>query len=58
MSGRLLTLSKVVEHQLWEFEHPLRQFSELRPELLGKLERGNLTLPRLLEMTENEIGGS
>ena len=56
MTGRLLTLSKVIEHQLWEWEHPLRQFSELRPELLNKIENGHLSIERIKEMEGNEIG--
>ncbi|KAF6036666.1 ASCC3 [Bugula neritina] len=55
MTGRLLTLSKVIEHQLWDFEHPLRQFNELRPEILNKLEQFELSLDRLKEMDSNEI---
>ena len=58
MTGRLLTLSKVIEHQLWEWEHPLRQFSELRPELLNKIENGHLSIERIKEMEGNEIGMS
>lgn len=56
MTGRLLTLSKVIEQQLWDFEHPLRQFRELSRELLIKLERADLTLTRLRDMDAKEIG--
>ena len=56
MTARLLTLSKVIEQQLWEFEHPLRQFRELRPEVLNRLEQGSLTLERLRELDAKEIG--
>ena len=56
MTARLLTLSKVIEQQLWEFEHPLRQFRELRPEVLNRLEQGSLSLERLRELDAKEIG--
>lgn len=58
MTGRLLTLSKVIEQQLWDFEHPLRQFRDLRPEILNKLEQANLSLDDLREMDAKEIGVS
>ncbi len=35
MAGRLLELSKVLEKRMWEFEHPLRQFSNLPVEDCG-----------------------
>lgn len=56
MTSRLLTMSKVIEQQLWDFEHPLRQFRDLRPELLNKLEQAHLSLDRLREMDAKEIG--
>ena len=58
MTARLLTLSKVIEQQLWEFEHPLRQFRELRPEVLNRLEQGSLSLESLRELHAKEIGKS
>ncbi|XP_067947750.1 activating signal cointegrator 1 complex subunit 3-like [Watersipora subatra] len=56
MTSRLLTLCKVIEQQLWEFEHPLRQFSTLRPDVLNKLEQFDLSLERMREMDGKEIG--
>jgi activating signal cointegrator complex subunit 3 len=56
MAGRLLALSKSVDKRLWGFEHPLRQFSVLGPEILNKIEERRLTISRLQDMDPNEIG--
>jgi len=56
MAGRLLKLSKVVEKRLWDWEHPLRQFTYLPPEILGKIEQRGLSVDKLREMTATEIG--
>ncbi|XP_014672686.1 PREDICTED: activating signal cointegrator 1 complex subunit 3-like [Priapulus caudatus] len=55
MSGRLLTLSKVMDRQLWGFQNPMRQF-DLPHEILEKLERLKLTPDKLREMDSKEIG--
>ncbi|XP_074644659.1 activating signal cointegrator 1 complex subunit 3-like [Tubulanus polymorphus] len=56
MAGRLLMLSKVIDKRLWEFEHPLRQFTVLSPEILHKIEVKKLTIDKLREMDSKEIG--
>lgn len=56
MSGRLLELSKCMEKQLWPFMSPLHQFSDLSYELLQKIEKKNLTIDKIKEMTYQEIG--
>jgi len=44
--------------QVWEFEHPLSQFKELRYDVLRKIEAGYLSVDRLREMDAKEIGKS
>ena len=56
MSGRLLNLCKVVEHQLWDWESPLRQFSELGHEILNKIEARDLSVQKIKELDHKEIG--
>lgn len=56
MAGRLLEQCKIIDKRLWGHEHPLRQFSILTPEVLGKLEARRLTVDRLKEMDSKEIG--
>ncbi|XP_076373679.1 activating signal cointegrator 1 complex subunit obelus isoform X2 [Tachypleus tridentatus] len=56
MAGRLLTLSKVLEHQIWPFESPLRQFGDIGPEILSKLESKKISIDILKEMDPIEIG--
>ena len=56
LAGKLLTLSKSVELQLWSFEHPLKQFSRLSTDIVEKLGSRNVSLERLSDMTADEIG--
>uniref|UniRef100_UPI00358EF322 activating signal cointegrator 1 complex subunit 3 isoform X2 n=1 Tax=Myxine glutinosa TaxID=7769 RepID=UPI00358EF322 len=56
LTEKLLTLSKCLEKRLWPFSHPLRQFSELPPNVLNRLEEHKLTVDRLRDMSKDEIG--
>ncbi|KAK7072360.1 activating signal cointegrator 1 complex subunit [Halocaridina rubra] len=56
MAGRLLTMAKMLEHQLWHFESPLRQFSRLTQEILDKLDNSRLTIEKIRDMDAKEIG--
>ena len=56
MATKLLELSKCLDHQMWGFEHPLKQFGKLSFEILSKLEEKKTTIDRLRDMTDNEIG--
>ncbi|KAJ0066258.1 hypothetical protein NL108_004118 [Boleophthalmus pectinirostris] len=56
MTYRLLTLCKVIDKRLWGFCHPLRQFPNLSPVVLNKLEEKKLTVDKLKEMRKDEIG--
>ena len=56
MAGRLLEQCKTFDKRLWGFEHPLRQFPILGPEILNKLEQRRMTVERLKEMDAKEIG--
>lgn len=59
MASRLLTLSKTVDKRQWEFESPLRQFQHcLSFEVMNKIEKANLTLEKMREMSHQEIGKS
>ncbi len=56
VSARLLTLCKALDHQQWAFEHPLKQFGRLSPDVVSKLEARKTTLDRLRDMGAEEIG--
>ena len=56
MAKRMLILSKVVDKQIWEWEHPFRQCEGLKFEILNKLESKKLTIDRLREYEAGEIG--
>ena len=56
MTYKMLKLSKVVDKQIWDFEHPLRQFEGMTFEILQKLEAKKLTMDRMKDLEANEIG--
>ena len=57
MADLLLGLCKALEHRCWSYEHSLRQFKNiLRPEILYKLEKRDVTVDRLVDMSPGEIG--
>lgn len=57
MSGRLLNICKVLERQLWHFQHPMRQFDyALTFDILSKMEEKKISMERLREMDVKEIG--
>ncbi|XP_029640230.1 activating signal cointegrator 1 complex subunit 3 isoform X1 [Octopus sinensis] len=57
MANRLLNLCKTIDKRQWQFENPLRQFQNNLPyEVLNKIEKANLSLEKMREMTSKEIG--
>lgn len=56
MAMRMLTLSKVVDKQIWEYEHPFKQCEGLKFEVIQKLEQRGLTVDKLRDLDSKEIG--
>ena len=56
LSGRMLRFAKVIEKQMWDFEHPLRQHPLIKQDIVSKLENRNFTLEKLRELDGKEIG--
>ncbi|XP_050739858.1 activating signal cointegrator 1 complex subunit 3-like [Eriocheir sinensis] len=56
MAGRLLTMAKMLELQMWHFESPLRQFHRLTQEVVDKIEDRRLTIEKIRDMDHREIG--
>lgn len=56
MAGRLLTLCKVVEKQMWSFESPLKQFSEVTYSVLRNIEEKDMNLDRILDLGPKDLG--
>ena len=56
MTKRMLTLSKVVDKRIWQWEHPFKQLEGLSYEILMKLEKRNLTIDKMRDMDAKEIG--
>lgn len=55
LAGRLLQMSKMFEHQMWDFETPLRQFKVIPQEVIYKIEDRGLSVNALRDMTSREI---
>lgn len=56
MAGRLLTMAKMLEHQMWHFESPMKQFARLTHEIIEKIEDKRLTIEKIRDMDPKEIG--
>lgn len=56
MAGRLLTMAKMLEHQMWHFESPMKQFARLTHEIIEKIDDKRLTIEKIRDMDHREIG--
>lgn len=56
LSSRLLTLSKMFERQMWEFETPMAQFHLLPQDVIRNIDERGLSIAALAEMDAKEIG--
>jgi activating signal cointegrator complex subunit 3 len=56
LASRLLEFSLMLDQQLWDFSHPLRQNKILSHEILEKIEKRNISIETLREMSADEIG--
>lgn len=55
LAGRLLNMSKMFEHQMWDFETPLRQFKFIPQDAIYKIEDRGLSVNALRDMTSREV---
>lgn len=51
-------MALMMEHQQWNWETPLRQFSILPYEIISKIEERDLSVESLREMDAKEIGNT
>ena len=56
LAGRLLQLSLMLEKQIWDFAHPLKQHKGLSFEIMEKLEMKKISIDTLKETSADEIG--
>jgi len=56
LASRLLEFSLMLDQQLWDFNHPLRQHKILSHEILEKIEKKDISIEKLREMSGDEIG--
>ena len=55
LAGRLLTMSKMFERQMWDWMTPMRQFTVIPFDVLEKIEDRGLSVNALREMSGREI---
>lgn len=55
LAGRLLTISKMFERQMWDFYSPLRQFVTIPFDVIDKIENRGLSIDALRDMDTREI---
>ena len=51
-------MAKMLEHQLWDYQSPMRQFKRLPADILDKIEGSRLTIEKMRDMDHREIGKS
>ncbi|KAL0275814.1 UNVERIFIED_CONTAM: hypothetical protein PYX00_003552 [Menopon gallinae] len=56
MASRYLTIAKMLELQMWDFETPLKQFGIFGRDVTSKLEEKKLTVEKLRDMTPQDVG--
>eukprot|EP01083_Nonionella_stella_P045188 121459_1 len=56
IAERFLSFTKMFDKRMWEGQHPLRQFPQMKQEILFKLEDRKLSLRRILEEDVRSIG--
>ncbi|XP_014260585.1 activating signal cointegrator 1 complex subunit 3 [Cimex lectularius] len=56
LAGKFLQMALMLEHQQWNWETPLRQFSILNFDIITKLEERDLSILSIREMDSKEIG--
>jgi pre-mRNA-splicing helicase BRR2 len=56
LASRVLLLAKMLEQRQWSTMSPLRQFGDVPPELIKRLESKDFTLDRLNELNSQELG--
>jgi pre-mRNA-splicing helicase BRR2 len=56
LSARVLLLAKMLEQRQWSTMSPLRQFGDVPPELVKRLESKDFSLERLYELNSQELG--
>ncbi|KAM7306344.1 activating signal cointegrator 1 complex subunit 3 [Ixodes scapularis] len=56
MAGRILTLCKAVERQVWSFESPLKQFPDIGYHVLKHIEEKDIRVDYIKDMGAKDIG--
>jgi len=58
LASRFLSFCKMIDRQIWEFQHPLRQFPALKDIIIMKLEENErkTRIEQLLDMDAKEVG--
>ncbi|KAL7033852.1 hypothetical protein ACKWTF_007745 [Chironomus riparius] len=55
LAGRLLTMSKMFERQMWDYYTPMRQFVTIPFDVIDKIENRGLSIDTLRDMDSKEI---
>lgn len=55
LAGRLLTMSKMFERQMWDWMTPMRQFTMIPFDVIEKIEDRGLSVHALREMSSREV---
>lgn len=56
LAGTCLQVAQMFEQQIWPFQTPLRQFKQLEPSVIHNIERCNLQIDAIKDMSERDVG--
>ena len=56
LSARLLDFCLMIDHRVWDTQHPLRQFPNCKAEWGMKLDHSHLSIEKIREMTASDVG--
>jgi activating signal cointegrator complex subunit 3 len=58
LAFKLLKLCKMFDRRIWYVEHPLRQFKQIKPQFIKKMEdlKKHASVSRLIDMSAQDIG--
>ena len=56
LAGKLHQMALMLEHQQWQWQSPLRQFTILTHDIIEKIEKRDLSVQAIREMDAKEIG--
>lgn len=56
LAHRTLTMCKMIQRRMWASQSPLRQFKDIAPAIIKRIEGSNIDFERLYDLNSQELG--